>query len=77
VLYLDTKKLSLQIIHKDLVAASGHEAVIYSIVTKYLCRAIYCLWIDKTNDDQKDQILDEAYKVDKIILISLSEKAFL
>jgi hypothetical protein len=39
VLYLNRKGLMARVIHDDLVAMLGEEAIAYSTVTKYLCEA--------------------------------------
>jgi hypothetical protein len=39
VAYLSLKRMSAREIHDDIVAALGHDAVLYSSVTRYLYEA--------------------------------------
>jgi hypothetical protein len=68
-----TRGSLMQIIHRYLVAITGHKVIIYSTMAKYLRSISYYPWTDRTGDGQERYVLDET---DKAILISLSEQHF-
>jgi hypothetical protein len=75
VLYLRMKWMALDAIHDDLVRTLGKDAVAYSTVTKYACRAQFSGRKEATPLEAPDKDV-ERNPVDEAIRTALAEFSF-
>jgi hypothetical protein len=72
-IYLDLKRLSAHAIHENLIATLGIDAVVYSIITRYLRETRFFPSVNHIASGQIPEMSDDA---DEAILSALGETPF-